>query len=81
MKHIIAAVVAVVCILVGGITGHFVKNGLSAAASTSSHDKPEKKAESHGDSGGGHGEADKEPAKAKKSSSDHGRESFGRCLF
>jgi len=72
MKHIIAAVVAVVCILVGGITGHFVKNGLSAAASTSSHDKPEKKAESHGDSSGGHGEADKESAKAKKSSSDHG---------
>ena len=33
MKHVISAVVAVVCILIGGITGHFVKTGLSAAAS------------------------------------------------
>ena len=70
MKHIISAVVAVVCILAGGITGHFVKNGLSAAASTSTHEKPEKKAESHG-GGEEHGEA-KDSHKEKASSSDHG---------
>ena len=55
MKHVISAVVAVVCILVGGITGHFVKTGLSAAASTSAHEKPEKSEGAHGsaDSHGG----------------------------
>ena len=81
MKHIISAVVAVVCILIGGITGHFVKTGLSAAASTSGHEKAEK-AESHGESGGHGGEEKdshkaKDSAKAKKSSSGHGEDSHG----
>lgn len=74
MKHIVAAIVAVVCILVGGITGHFVKTGLSAAASTSSHEAPAKAEEGHGASGG-HGEEAKDTHKAKpkkESSSDHG---------
>lgn len=83
MKHIIAAVVAVVCILIGGITGHFVKTGLSAAASTSGHEKPEK-AKSHGESGG-HGDEKKDShkakdgAKSKKGSSGHGGASHGEA--
>jgi flagellar FliL protein len=77
MKHIISAVVAVVCVLIGGITGHFVKNGLSAAASTGSHEQPAK-AESHGEPGGHGGEEKdshkekKDAGKAKKHSSGHG---------
>ena len=74
MKHIISAVVAVVCILVGGVTGHFVKNGLSAAASTSAHEPKAKKAGGHGESGGHGGEAkDAHGEKPKKeASSGHG---------
>ena len=59
MKHIVAALVAVICILVGGITGHFVKNGLSAAASTSGHGDAEQ--------GGGHGASDGHGDEAKDS--------------
>jgi hypothetical protein len=44
MKHVISAVVAVVCILIGGITGHFVKTGLSAAASPNAHETSGKSA-------------------------------------
>jgi flagellar basal body-associated protein FliL len=71
MKHVISAVVAVVCILIGGITGHFVKTGLSAAASPNAH-------ETSGKSDGGHGAADshgsekKESHGAKKEASGHG---------
>jgi len=74
MKHIVAALVAVVCILVGGITGHFVKNGLSAAASTSGHGGAEASG-GHGESGGhGGGEEDShKPKKEKKEkASGHG---------
>jgi len=71
MKHIISAVVAVVCILAGGITGHFVKTGLSAAASTSEHEKPEKKADAHG-APESHGGAKKESHGDTKESSGHG---------
>ena len=75
MKHIISAIVAVVCILIGGITGHFVKNGLSAAASTSGHEAPA--ADTHGASDG-HGAETKDSHGAKdshkprKASSGHG---------
>ena len=69
MKHIISAVVAVVCILVGGITGHFVKNGLTAAASTSTHEKPKGEGGSH--AGGGHGGEAADSHKAKEVSSGH----------
>ena len=69
MKQIIAAAIAVVCILVGGITGHFVKTGLSAAASTSEHEKSN---EADSQSSGGHGEEEKDSHKAKKEASGHG---------
>ncbi|MEZ5999506.1 hypothetical protein [Hyphomonas sp.] len=67
MKHVISAVVAVVCILVGGITGHFVKNGLTAAAGTSAHEADSHKAaDAHGS------EKKKDSHGAKKESSGHG---------
>ena len=75
MKHIISAVVAVVCILVGGITGSFVKSSLSAAANTSEPAKA-KKADSHGDAGG-HGGEEKAFHKPKAESSAHGSDSHG----
>ena len=75
MKHIISAVVAVVCILVGGITGSFVKSSLSAAA-TSSEPAKAKKADAHGGAEG-HGDEAKESHKAKGDSSDHGSDSHG----
>ena len=71
MKHVISALVAVVCILVGGITGHFVKTGLSAAASTSAHEKPEKAGGSHG-AADSHGSEKKDSHGGKKESSGHG---------
>lgn len=72
MKHVISAVVAVVCILIGGITGHFVKTGLTAAASTSSHEAAEKPKDSHGASDAHGSEKKKDSHGAKKESSGHG---------
>ena len=71
MKHVISAVVAVVCILIGGITGHFVKTGLSAAASTAAHDDSKKAADDHGQSGTQHrgkGHQQQPPAKPEQGS-------------
>ena len=72
MKHVISAVVAVVCILIGGITGHFVKTGLSAAASPSAHEAPAKSGDGHGASDSHGGEKKKDSHGAKKESSGHG---------
>lgn len=72
MKHVISAVVAVVCILVGGITGHFVKTGLTAAAGTSGHESAAKPADSHGRADAHGGEKKKDSHGAKKDSSGHG---------
>jgi flagellar basal body-associated protein FliL len=72
MKHVVSAVVAVVCILIGGITGHFVKTGLSAAASPNAHEKPEKSGASHGASDSHGAEKKKDSHGAKKESSGHG---------
>ena len=72
MKHVISAVVAVVCILIGGITGHFVKTGLTAAAGTSAHESADKPADSHGAKDSHGDEKKKDSHGAKKASSGHG---------
>ncbi|WP_273185668.1 hypothetical protein [Hyphomonas adhaerens] len=72
MKHVISAVVAVVCILIGGITGHFVKTGLSAAASTAAHDDSKKAADDHGAADSHGSEKKKDSHGAKKESAGHG---------
>ena len=74
MKNIIAAVVAVVCIVVGGIAGNFLKSGSGGSSKPASggHEA----AASH-ESGGesGHGEKDsghEKKEKKKKEASSHG---------
>ena len=64
LKSIVAAVVAVVCVVLGAIAGHALKSPASAGAS---HDLAAATASSHGEPSG-HGE---KPA-AKKDKSGHG---------
>ena len=78
MKNIIAAVVAVVCIVVGGIAGNFLKSGSGGSSKPASggHEA----AASH-ESGGesGHGEKDsghEKKEKKKKEASSHGKSIF-----
>ena len=73
MKNIIAAVVAVVCIVVGGIAGNFLKSG--SGGSSKPAGGGHEAAASH-ESGGesGHGEKDSghEKKEKKKEASSHG---------
>lgn len=77
MKHIITAIIAVVCIVAGGVGGHFLKSsGGPAEAATA------KPGDGHGDDGHGakddHGKkAEKEKPKGDKhaKSGEHGKES------
>jgi hypothetical protein len=64
MKNIMSAIVVVVCIIVGGIGGNFLKNGSGASSGDAAHDTPSKD-KSHGaEKKGGHGA---EPADKKDS--------------
>lgn len=66
MKNIITAVIAIVCIVAGGVGGHFLRSMSSGAASPEKHaEKPAKE---------GHGEKKDEHAKKSDKKDSHGKE-------
>lgn len=55
MKNIISAIVVVVCIVVGGIGGNFLKNGAGASSGVSDHASAPKDKSHAAETAGGHG--------------------------
>ena len=64
MKNIISAVIVIVCIIVGGIGGNFLKNGAGATSGASDHTSTPKDKSHAAEKAGGHGS---EPAEKKDS--------------
>jgi flagellar basal body-associated protein FliL len=85
MKHIITALIAIACIVAGGVGGHFLRSG-SAKPAGEAHgeekagkDHGKEKADSHGKSekADAHGKADSHGKDTKAKSGGHGKEAAG----
>lgn len=72
MKHVIMAVVAAVCIVAGGVAGHFLKTGTASAGEGAGHEVSDKNDTGHGDD-----HADKGHDKKPKEDKSAGKDSHG----
>lgn len=72
MKHIVTALIAIACIIAGGVGGHFLRSGSAAKPAGEAHGE-EKPAREHGkEKADAHGKSSKEDSHGKSDS--HGKE-------
>jgi hypothetical protein len=72
MKNILSAIVVVVCIIVGGIGGNFLKNGAGAPSGASEHTSAPKDKSQAAKKAGGHGSGPAEKKDSHAAKGNHG---------
>ena len=77
MKNIISAVIVIVCIIVGGIGGNFLKNGAGAPSGTSDHTSAPKDKSHTAEKAGGHGSEPTEKKDSHAAKESHGSPASG----
>ena len=77
MKNLITAIIAIVCIVAGGVGGHFLRSMGSASPKAEAHGEP-KSEDGHGEAKDDHAKADKKAKSDSHAKSDgHGKSDGG----
>jgi flagellar basal body-associated protein FliL len=72
MKNIITAIIAIACIVAGGVGGHFLRSMGSSAPKAEKH-KPEKSDDGHGEKKDDHAKPEKKADKKDAKADGHGK--------